>query len=41
VALFAPILIALAPKLGLPGLVLPQASRALSSGFFSPRKTAP
>ncbi|HEX6765086.1 MAG TPA: AarF/UbiB family protein [Polyangiaceae bacterium] len=31
---------ALAPKLGLPGLVLPYASRALASGFFSTRKTA-
>jgi predicted unusual protein kinase regulating ubiquinone biosynthesis (AarF/ABC1/UbiB family) len=31
---------ALAPKLGLPGLVLPYASRALTGGFFTPRKTA-
>jgi predicted unusual protein kinase regulating ubiquinone biosynthesis (AarF/ABC1/UbiB family) len=31
---------ALAPKLGLPGLVLPYASRALSGGFFAARKTA-
>ena len=31
---------ALAPKLGLPGLVMPYASRALTSGFFAARKTA-
>jgi predicted unusual protein kinase regulating ubiquinone biosynthesis (AarF/ABC1/UbiB family) len=31
---------ALAPKLGLPGLVMPYASRALSGGFFSAKKTA-
>ena len=29
-----------APKLGLPGLVMPYASRALAGGFFSARKTA-
>jgi predicted unusual protein kinase regulating ubiquinone biosynthesis (AarF/ABC1/UbiB family) len=32
---------ALAPKLGLPGLVMPYASRMLSGGFFSAQKTAP
>jgi predicted unusual protein kinase regulating ubiquinone biosynthesis (AarF/ABC1/UbiB family) len=31
---------ALAPKLGLPGLVMPYASRALSGGFFAAKKTA-
>jgi predicted unusual protein kinase regulating ubiquinone biosynthesis (AarF/ABC1/UbiB family) len=31
---------ALAPKLGLPGLVMPLASRALSGGFFAAKKTA-
>jgi predicted unusual protein kinase regulating ubiquinone biosynthesis (AarF/ABC1/UbiB family) len=31
---------ALAPKLGLPGLVMPYTSRALSGGFFSAKKTA-
>jgi ubiquinone biosynthesis protein len=31
---------ALAPKAGLPGLVMPYASRALAGGFFGARKTA-
>jgi len=31
---------ALAPKVGLPGLVLPFASRALTGGFFAAQKTA-